>query len=298
MNWLKTFIQFSRPHTIVGTTLSVVGLYLIALAQSDSGQSGLYEVLMALLCCLNANIYIVGLNQLTDIEIDRINKPNLPLASGALSVPTGWIIIISCLLLSLVLAATQGLYLALTVVVSVIIGTAYSSPPFRLKRFHFWAASCIFSVRGVVVNVFLFLHFDLVLSGSESVPPQVWALTAFIVGFSLAIAWFKDIPDTDGDRRFEIMTLSCRLGPDRVFRLGLYMLTLCYVALIFAGIIGIPGVNGLALALTHISLLVLMWVMSSRVTLENKASFADFYQFIWVLFFCEYIFYPIACLLA
>ena len=38
--------------------------------------------------CL-ANLYIVGINQLSDIEIDKVNKPYLPLASGELSVKTG-----------------------------------------------------------------------------------------------------------------------------------------------------------------------------------------------------------------
>ena len=41
------------------------------------------RALTAVSPALLANVYIVGLNQLSDIEIDRVNKPELPLASGA-----------------------------------------------------------------------------------------------------------------------------------------------------------------------------------------------------------------------
>ncbi|KAG5560972.1 hypothetical protein RHGRI_004107 [Rhododendron griersonianum] len=35
------------------------------------------------------NLYAVGLNQLTDVEIDKVNKPYLPLASGEISTELG-----------------------------------------------------------------------------------------------------------------------------------------------------------------------------------------------------------------
>ncbi|KAG4959647.1 hypothetical protein JHK87_036280 [Glycine soja] len=49
------------------------------------------------------DVYINGLNQLSDIEIDKINKPYLPLASGQLSFRTGVIIAGSSLILTFVL---------------------------------------------------------------------------------------------------------------------------------------------------------------------------------------------------
>jgi len=298
MKWLKAFIQFSRPHTIIGTTLSVVGLYLIAWAHNGT-PPWQWEILFpTLLSCLGANIYIVGLNQLTDVEIDRINKPHLPLAAGTYSLRTGKAIIAVCLLISLLIALREGFFLTLTVILSLLIGTAYSLPPLRLKRFHLWAAACIFTVRGVVVNLFLFLHFNRQLSGAVDIPPQMWALTAFIFGLSLVIAWFKDIPDMEGDSRFRIMTLSLTLGARKVFNVGRGLLAACYLGLIVAGIAGIPGVNGAVLAATHAGLLGMMWLASLRATPGNRASIARYYLFIWVLFFSEYIFFPIACLAA
>lgn len=296
MSWYKSFVKFSRPHTVVGTTLSVVGLYLIAWAFDRPPTLALGLLLLTLLSCLGANIYIVGLNQLTDVEIDRINKPDLPLASGAFTLQTGRTVIIASLALSLLIAVLIGRFLLLTVVVSLAIGTVYSAPPLRLKRFHFWAAASIFTVRGVVVNLFLFLHFHYLFSGQANVPVHIWVLTTFVFGLSLVIAWFKDIPDMQGDDRFQIATLSLRLGPERVFNIGRFLLTLCYAGVIAAGLLGLPYVNRTVLVVTHVLLLGALWLVSLRVDPHERTAVARFYLFVWALFFSEYIFFALACI--
>ncbi len=295
---LRVFISFSRPHTVIGTTASVIGLYLIALSITPAGEYHLDGLVLALLSCLAANIYIVGLNQITDLEIDRINKPDLPLASGAFSIRTAWSICLASLAAAILIAASQGIYLLITVIVSLIIGTTYSAPPLRLKRFHFWAAACIFTVRGVVVNLFLFLHFNSLLNTSNEIPLKIWILTAFIFGLSLVIAWFKDIPDVAGDRRFAIMTLSIKLGPIAVYRIGLILLTVFYGAMIFTGIAGVNGINGSALVVSHLALLTIMWLVGRKTDPGEKSSITRFYLFIWGLFYSEYIFFAGCCLLA
>ncbi len=47
--------------------------------------------------------------QLYDIEIDRINKPYLPLAAGDFSVPTGWALVVATGAASLAIGAGEGL---------------------------------------------------------------------------------------------------------------------------------------------------------------------------------------------
>ena len=158
MAWIFSLWKFSRPHTIIGTSLSVWALYLITLATNNSEFSSLNlePMLIAWLVCLCGNVYIVGLNQLTDVEIDRINKPHLPLAAGEFSLAQGgWIIGITGLV-AIAVAALSGLWLFTTVAISLLIGTAYSVPPIRLKQFPLLAAFCILTVRGIVVNLGLF----------------------------------------------------------------------------------------------------------------------------------------------
>jgi len=47
----------------------------------------------------------------------------------------------------------------------------------------------------------------------------------------------------------------------------------------------------------HLVLLGLLWWRSRDVDLTQKSAIADFYQFIWKLFFLEYILFPLACFL-
>jgi homogentisate phytyltransferase / homogentisate geranylgeranyltransferase len=83
--------RFSRPHTIIGTTVSIVALYLIAVDMLPglTFDGGLFDLFWTLVAGLAVNVYIVGINQLEDVEIDRVNKPFLPLAAGEMTMETG-----------------------------------------------------------------------------------------------------------------------------------------------------------------------------------------------------------------
>jgi homogentisate phytyltransferase/homogentisate geranylgeranyltransferase len=293
--WLYALWKFARPHTIIGTSLSVWGVYVLTYAIAGRNLS-LLPPLGAWIACLCGNVYIVGLNQLEDIAIDKINKPHLPIASGEFSQRTGQAIVALTGVLALLLAWLLGPYLLGMVAISLAIGTVYSLPPIRLKRFPFWAALCIFSVRGAIVNLGLFLHFSWVLQSDLTIPPIVWVLTAFIVVFTFAIAIFKDIPDIEGDRQYQITTLTIKLGQKTVFALARWVLTICYLGVLFAA--WLPQVNAVFVISTHLLLLGWMWWQSWQVDLNDKSAIANFYQFIWKLFFLEYLIFPVACLLA
>ncbi len=303
-NWLYALWKFSRPHTIIGTSLSVLGLYFIAVAVSNLNSSpfpipySLFPLFPAWIACLCGNVYIVGLNQLEDVAIDKINKPHLPLASGEFSRRTGKLIVAITGILALVIAGLTGPFLFGMVTISLLIGTAYSLPPIRLKRFSFWAALCIFSVRGAIVNLGLFLHFSWVLEQNQFIPAAVWVLTLFILVFTFAIAIFKDIPDMEGDLQYHITTFTIQLGKPAVFNLARWVLTACYLGMILVGLLRLAQVNAIFLVITHLVALLVMWWRSWEIDLQDKSAIARFYQFIWKLFFIEYLIFPIACLLA
>lgn len=296
MKFLIAFIRFSRPHTVIGTTLSITVLYLLAFALSDRNAPDTGLLLLTLASCLGANIYIVGLNQITDVAIDRINKPYLPLASGAFSLRTGYAIVLISVLISLGIALYLGRFLLLTVLLSLVLGTAYSLPPFRLKRFHFWAAFCIIAVRGLIVNLLLFLHFYDHFSGEQHIPLLIWLLTGAIFVYSIVIAWFKDIPDMEGDRRFQINTLTLRLGARTVFRAGNLLVAVVFLLLALAPLLVSLPVHTLVFSLGHLLLLAALLIGATRTRTGHQPSMRRFYQFIWVLFFLEYLTFTAATL--
>jgi homogentisate phytyltransferase / homogentisate geranylgeranyltransferase len=309
MSFLSSLWQFSRPHTIIGTTLSVIALYLITIATNDISVSTIFSainlqlILGAWLACICGNIYIVGLNQLYDIQIDRINKPHLPLASGEFSVTQGqWIVGVTGVLAvaiaslaPLVISAIYSPWLLVTVVISIILGTAYSVPPIRLKRFSLMAAFCILAVRGFVVNIGLFTYFNQSLTQVLSFPPIIWIITLFILVFTIAIAIFKDVPDMEGDQKFQIQTFTISWGKPAILNITHGVISIAYLSMMAAGIWLLPAVNTVFLVSFHGVLLGLLWWRSRDVDLEDQKSIASFYQFIWKLFFLEYLLFPLAC---
>ena len=156
-----------------------------------------YEYLLALVSALCINVYIVGINQIFDVEIDRVNKPYLPLASGE------WTTQFACRLCLGLLACGLGLgfyfgtvALQCTLGVSAALGTAYSTdvPLLRWKKYPLLAASCILSVRSVVVQIGFFCHIQERLPN----PVEWWDCSAiqFSIMFFLAFSVWrrKEIP--------------------------------------------------------------------------------------------------------
>ena len=291
---LAVLWRFSRPHTLLGTFISATGLYAIAVAELPG--SGLDQLFWVMVAGAGVNIAIVGINQLTDVEIDRVNKPHLPLAAGELSREGAWRIVALAAVVPLVLALTQGALETAAVVGALAVGAAYSLPPVRLKRFPVVAALCISGVRAVAVNLGMYGHFALAFGGSLTIPDSVWALTVFVLPFSFAIAVLKDVPDREGDRRFRIATFTVRLGPQRAFRLGLAALVAAYAGMALLGPLLVDDADGLTLAAGHVLALALLLWWARRADPADPVAFTRFYLRVWALFFLEYALVPAAVL--
>ena len=298
---LKTLWRFSRPHTLVGTTVSILGIYVIAAAELPgvAPGDGLADLALTVLAGALVNVYIVGLNQCEDVEVDRINKPWLPIPAGRLSLSSAQRLVIGCGVLAAALAVSQGWVEIAAVGAALAIGTAYSSPPLHLKRFPAAAAASISLVRACVVNVGVYLHFASSLAGRGGLSPlpgPVVALTLFVVPFSFAIAVLKDVPDAEGDRRFRIATLTVRLGPSAAFRIGMAALTVGYLGMALLGPLTLESASPWVVALGHLACLAALWRLALQVDPADAASFGAFYMRVWALFFVEYLLMPVAVL--
>jgi homogentisate phytyltransferase/homogentisate geranylgeranyltransferase len=289
---LGTLWRFSRPHTLIGTFVSAAGLYAIAVHELPG--AGLHDLFWVIVAGSGVNLAIVGVNQITDVEIDRVNKPHLPIAAGELTREAAWRIVLVAALLPVVLGLTQGVFETGAVIVALAVGAAYSMPPVRLKRWPIAAALCISGVRSTVVNLGMYGHFALAFGGSLTIAPSVWALTAFVLPFSFAIAVLKDVPDMEGDRRYRIATFTVRLGPRRAARLGIGALVLAYVGMAVLGPLLVGDADPVVLAAGHVAALVLLLTWARRADPADPAAFTAFYMRVWALFFLEYVLVPLA----
>jgi hypothetical protein len=90
--------KFSRPHTIRGTLLACFTGVGRALVESPSAipmiPSLLPRAMLGVLSLLLGNLFIVGINQIYDVEIDQINKPFLPVAAGRISPRAAWALVV------------------------------------------------------------------------------------------------------------------------------------------------------------------------------------------------------------
>lgn len=300
--WLAapvTLWRFSRPHTLVGTTASILGIYVISTAELPGLAlgDGLPDLALTVLAGAAVNVYIVGLNQCEDVEIDRINKPWLPIPAGRLGLRAASRVVIGCGALAAGLAVTQGWVEVVAVAAALGIGTAYSSSPLRLKRFPAAAAASISIVRACVVNIGVYLHFADSLGGRgelSALPGPIVALTLFVLPFSFAIAVLKDVPDAEGDRRFRIATFTVRFGPRAAFGVGMAALTAGYLGMAALGPLTLESASPWVLTLGHLACLAGLWRLALRVDPTDTASFGDFYMRVWVLFFLEYLLIPLA----
>merc|ERR1719506_2960125 len=53
------------------------------------------RALLGVLALLLGNLFIVGINQIYDVEIDEVNKPFLPVAAGRISPRVAWALVLA-----------------------------------------------------------------------------------------------------------------------------------------------------------------------------------------------------------
>ena len=282
--------RFSRPHTIIGTTLSIIGLYVLVAEEATAPP--LWDLACTLVAGWCVNVFIVGINQITDVEIDRVNKPFLPIASGELSMGAARWIVAASAVVPVAMALTQGALETGAVLAGLAVGAAYSLPPLRLKRYPLLASLCITGVRAVVVNLGVALHFT-----GGGVPAGVWALTLFVVPFAFAIAVLKDVPDLEGDRRYRITTFTVRLGGRRVLHMGLAALAVAYLGMAVLGPLLLDGAQPVVLAGTQLAVLAVLLRAGFAADPADPEGFTRFYMTVWKAFFLEYVLVPLAFVL-
>jgi homogentisate phytyltransferase / homogentisate geranylgeranyltransferase len=313
---LSILWRFARPHTIIGSALAIPALHVLAspsYADAFSVRS-VVSIVYAMIPALLMNLYITGLNQVTDVEIDKINKPDLPIAAGDLSLRGGIVTVVISLALSFALAGvnpalgTEGLNVALGV--SALLGTLYSLPPIRLKRFPFLAALCIVAVRGAVINAGFFAHAKVAAyGGTNSVwnclttDPRCLMSSLYFAVFGVVIALMKDVPDVKGDGLSNVRTFSVRLGPNLIYRWMHQLLTGLFwgVGLAFFRGAAVGSTTSWAVrcgrALVGLSS-VLAGVSVQReaapVDPENSGEVYGFYMHLWKLFYLSYLVLPLA----
>ena len=170
-------------------------------------------VALGSLCAAFLNAANNSLNQIYDLEIDRINKPKRPLTSGRLSIRDAWTFTWFTYAAALVLAwfvAPGGRRECFWIVVLATIFTfIYSCPPLRTKQRGIWANVTIAIPRGVLLKV-----------AGWSCVKTIWGVEPWFIGaifglFLLGASTTKDFADMEGDAKGGCRTLPILYGVRR-----------------------------------------------------------------------------------
>ncbi|KAJ0524906.1 putative homogentisate phytyltransferase [Helianthus annuus] len=163
IRFVDVLYRFIRPYVAIGTVFSVLSMSLLTIQKmSDFSPLFFLKLMQALVGGMFMQMYVCGFNQICDIELDKVNKPYLPLAAGELSMTTA--IIVSSI------SAVMGFSIAWIVgspplfwgfVGWFTVATAYSAnvyPLLRWKRFPFMTAFYMLISKALVVPVAYYMH--------------------------------------------------------------------------------------------------------------------------------------------
>ncbi len=148
------------------------------------------------------------INDIIDINIDKINKPWRPLPSGQISFKEAYILCLLCLLTGLLLALMLSIYCFVVALLASVLLYLYSK---KLKKTGFYGnliiallSFLVILYGGLVINNFL-----------RSVYPGIYAFL-IILGREI----FKGIEDLEGDKKYGIKTIASTHGVKTAFIIG------------------------------------------------------------------------------
>lgn len=288
--------KFTRPHTIRGTILASFAGVARALLEHPGAVSLrlVPQALKGLLALLLGNAFIVGINQIYDVEVDKINKPFLPVASGEISAGLAWLLVLGSLgggLLTVHSAFSPlifGLY-----ALGLSIGGLYSLPPVQLKRFPIAAGLVISVVRGFLLNFGVYYAVREAIRVPFQWNPVVCFIATFMTVFASVIAVTKDLPDVAGDSAYKVKTFATRYGVQPVAQAACAVLGGAYAAATLLALLAPAGIFRRApMALGHAALGLKVLGTYRALDPASLASIKRFYGGIWTVFYLQYTLYP------
>lgn len=214
MNKLKLYSELARPFTLLPPALGVVSGAVSAWGAHQTKApitwELLYPVVLGTAMAAVLNAANNAINQIYDLDIDRVNKPSRPLPSGRMSLAEAWTFTITAFvaanLLAFFVSPVGGRECFWIVLFTTFMCWIYSAPPLWTKRRGIWANITIAIPRGVLLKV---AGWSTVKTVMDAEP---WYIGSIFGLFLLGAASTKDFADIEGDRAGGCRTLPIEYG--------------------------------------------------------------------------------------
>lgn len=231
---MKSYVKLARPFTLLPPLFGIISGAVCAWGSAHNPDparavtaSVVMTVLLGSLCASFLNAASNAINQIYDLEIDRINKPSRPLVTGELSmrqawiftwvlyalaiIPTWWVVVYPYMTWSAKFFAPLSRHECFYIYILGMLATfIYSAPALgRTKRLPVGANVTIAIPRGCLLKV---AGWTMVAHANVAEP---WYIGSIFMLFLLGAASTKDFSDIEGDRAGGCRTLPIAYGVRR-----------------------------------------------------------------------------------
>lgn len=207
-------VRLVRPANLL------IGAASILLGAWVTGRS-LQPVAKVLLACLSGALVMAGANAINDVydlDIDRVNRPQRPLPSGQLAVGAARTLAIFFFVTGVFFSIFIALISIIVAALTVALLWLYSA---RLKRTPLWGNLAVSTVTGLA-----FIYGALAVGRwKEALIPAGFAFL-----FHLGREIIKDVEDLPGDRQLGAATLPVQFGRRLALRVSASAFALLLVA--------------------------------------------------------------------
>ena len=272
---MKAYVALARPFTLLPPLLGIISGAVCAWGSAHNPDptravtaSVALTVVLGSICAAFLNAANNALNQIYDLEIDRINKPKRPLPAGALTIRQAWIFTWIMFALGLIptwwvvvypyttwrakffapLPEHECFFIYLAAFVSTFI---YSVPAFGRTKAHPIGANLTIAIpRGCLLKV---AGWTMVARATTFEP---WFIGSIFMFFLLGAASTKDFSDMKGDLAGGCRTLPIVFGVRRAAYMIAPFFVIPWLLMPLGASLGILTGNRLALDILGAGLVV------------------------------------------
>jgi geranylgeranylglycerol-phosphate geranylgeranyltransferase len=206
----KAFLSIIRPQNCIIGGLGVISGVALAyreLVRQSVESSPLSTYLFLFLCGYAAYFLVAAggniVNDIFDIEIDRINRPHRALPSGRMTIKQAWIYTAILSVIAVILSLFIGIWSAAIVIIFEIIGYAYAAKGKTLGLVGNFMVAFSFAF-GLIFGSFIYSEAVGILV--IPVPSWLFFITAFMI--LQARETIKGAEDVEGDSLRDVRTIA------------------------------------------------------------------------------------------
>jgi len=209
------------------------------------------------------------INDILDVEIDRVNRPDRPLAAGKVSISAAWVAYVATTLIGILLALSVN---SATGILSIVTAVALFLYSYTLKK-RFLIGHLTIAALGALLFPFGGL-------AAGALFPTIYSVLFTFPAF-VAREVLKTVPDYEGDKANGVDNIATRFSPQTALRVAQISMGLTVVILPF-----VPFVWSLNAGFMVITLVVIWPLMFStlyKATADNVTSIIRLSKLLFLL---------------